>query len=93
MQTLLPWTTAFLASVNFCAFFAFWLDKQRAVCGGRRISESDLLTLAALGGSPAAYLARSMYRHKTRKQPFSSRLATIAGMQAAALIGCGFVFG
>ncbi len=34
------------------------------------------------GGSPAAFAARAMLRHKTRKQPFSWRLHLIALAQA-----------
>jgi uncharacterized membrane protein YsdA (DUF1294 family) len=44
-----------------------------------------LLTLALLGGSPGAYAGRAAFRHKTRKQPFSRELHTIAAFQLVAL--------
>lgn len=77
---------AFLA-VNCWTVLRFWQDKQRAIAGDRRIAESDLLALAALGGSPGALLARRWFRHKTRKEPFSTRLLLIVALQAGAAIG------
>ena len=44
--------------------------------------EARLLGWATAGGSPAAFAARAMLRHKTRKQPFSWRLHLIALAQA-----------
>ena len=71
-----------LAVINALSVLAFWIDKRIARQGGRRVSESNLLTLALLGGSPGALFARQRFRHKTRKQPFSSQLITICVMQA-----------
>ncbi len=48
--------------------------------------ERALLTLAALGGSPGALLARPVFRHKTRKQPFSAWLTLIVFAQGVALV-------
>lgn len=76
-----------LVAVNFCAFAAFGLDKARAEPGAWRISESTLLNLALIGGTPGAYAGRALFRHKTRKQPFSGRLHAIAVIQVAILAG------
>ena len=46
--------------------------------------------LALAGGSPGALLARRLFRHKTRKQPFSTQLFMIAAIQAGAAIGLAF---
>lgn len=81
--------TAIIA-VNFAAFAAFGIDKARAERGAWRISEGTLLRLASLGGTPGAYAGRALFRHKTRKQPFSGQLHTIAILQIvgiAALAG------
>ena len=75
----------YLAAINVAAFAAFGIDKARARAGAWRISEAKLLGLAFLGGSPGAYTGRRLFRHKTRKQPFSGGLHTIAALQIAAL--------
>ncbi len=72
--------------MNALTFFRFWQDKQRAGRGEWRVSESELLSLAFIGGTPAAFAARHLLRHKTRKQPFSMQLMAIAALQAAALL-------
>lgn len=70
-----------LIAVNFCAFAAFGIDKAKAEAGSWRILEGTLLNLALIGGTPGAYAGRALFRHKTRKQPFSARLHTIAVFQ------------
>ena len=75
----------YVVAINFAAFAAFGIDKMLAEAGQRRISEAKLLGLAVLGGSPGAYAGRCLFRHKTRKQPFSGELHRIALMQVAAL--------
>ncbi len=62
----------------------FGFDKQHAEAGRWRIAESTLLGLALIGGSLGAYSGRALFRHKTRKMPFSRILHRIA-------IGQGFV--
>jgi uncharacterized membrane protein YsdA (DUF1294 family) len=81
-----------LIAVNFLTFAAFGIDKARAEAGAWRISEAALLQLAFLGGTPGAYAGRALFRHKTRKQPFSDHLHTIAVLQIAALAGVAVAF-
>lgn len=76
-----------LVFVNGWTILAFRDDKQRAIAGTRRISESNLLGLALIGGSPGALVARQLFRHKTRKQPFSTQLFLIVALQLGAMIG------
>lgn len=76
-----------LVSLNSVTLALFGLDKMKARAGTRRIAESTLLGLALLGGTPGAYAGRAVFRHKTRKQPFSRQLHEIAVLQAAALAG------
>ena len=80
----------FAFTVNSITFALFGLDKARAEAGVRRISEATLLRLAFVGGTIGAYAGRRLFRHKTRKQPFSSNLHAIALLQALALGGAGW---
>lgn len=83
------WLIAMLAlvSINAWTFFRFGDDKNRAMTGQRRIPEANLLGLALIGGSPGALLGRHVFRHKTRKQPFSTQLFVIVVVQIGAAIG------
>lgn len=76
-----------LVALNLFTILRFHQDKQRAIAGERRIPEASLLGLALIGGTPGAFLARHWFRHKTRKQPFSTVLILIAMIQAGAIIG------
>ena len=87
MAPALPLALPFLAAVNAATLLAFRIDKNRALAGGWRIRETDLLSLALIGGTPAALLARPLFRHKTRKEPFTTRLLLIAALQAGGMLG------
>jgi uncharacterized membrane protein YsdA (DUF1294 family) len=76
-----------LIAVNFWTIHIWRQDKLRAIAGARRTSEASLLVLALIGGTPGAFFARHRFRHKTRKQPFSTWLVLIAVIQAGAIIG------
>lgn len=76
----------YLGVLNLATFAIFGFDKAAAVDRRSRVPERVLLTLAALGGTPGALLARPVFRHKTRKQPFSAWLVLIVFMQIVALI-------
>lgn len=78
---------AALLAVNLWTVLRFWQDKARARTGKRRIPEANLLGLALIGGTPGAYLARRLFRHKTRKQPFSTVLLLIATVQVGLMLG------
>jgi len=76
----------YVVAINAATFAAFALDKRAAGRRARRVPERRLLMLAALGGSPAALVAQQALRHKTRKEPFRTRLWAIVGVQVAALV-------
>lgn len=76
-----------LIFMNFLAFAAFGIDKARAEGGQWRVQESTLLLLALFGGTIGAYAGRALFRHKTRKQPFSNDLCMILVLQIIAAGG------
>ncbi|MDB5738928.1 MAG: cold-shock protein [Sphingomonas bacterium] len=84
---MLPPVALFLLTINLWTILRFRQDKAFAIAGARRIPEAKLLGLALIGGTPGALLARRIFRHKTRKEPFSTQLLVIAAVQAGALIG------
>ena len=86
------WVVPAVLAINLLTILCFATDKRAAERGGRRVRESTLLWLAAIGGSPAAFWARRRFRHKTRKQPFSLRLQLIAMTQAGMALGLGSLF-
>ena len=83
---LLEYLVFYVIAINFAAFAAFGIDKMLAEANAQRISESRLLSLALIGGSPGAYAGRHLFRHKTRKQPFSNMLHAIAALQLIGLV-------
>ena len=90
MQLTLANAATALIALNFIAFAAFGLDKAKAESGARRIAESTLLKLALFGGTIGAYAGRALFRHKTRKQPFSDNLFQVVLFQ---LVGAGALAG
>ncbi|PVA09908.1 DUF1294 domain-containing protein [Pelagivirga sediminicola] len=67
----------YLLIVNLITWLAFRRDKRRSETRDWRTPEKRLLTLAIIGGWPAAKLAQRWLRHKTRKQPFAWQLNLI----------------
>ena len=60
-----------LYAVTSCIAFALYgLDKSAARRGMWRTPELTLHAVSLIGGWPGALLAQSVFRHKTRKQPF-----------------------
>lgn len=72
--------------LNILTFVVYGLDKHSARIGGQRVPENVLLLLAFAGGTPAAYIARKYFRHKTIKRPFITRLRLILIVQIGVLL-------
>lgn len=93
---MILFAAVYLGVLNLVTLLIFGWDKAAAADkvrrGRSRVPERALLTLAALGGSPGALLARPIFRHKTRKQPFSAWLTLIVFVQAAAIVIGGAVW-
>ena len=75
-----------LLLLNVATLAAFWLDKRNAAKGNWRMPEANFLKLAILGGWPALKLGQRLFRHKTRKQPFASRLNLVSALNLVGLM-------
>ena len=64
------WLACWLVVVNLVTFAYYGLDKYFARLVIFRVPELALHTLSAIGGSPAAFLAMALFRHKTIKSSF-----------------------
>ncbi len=82
MLIVIVWLAA-----NLLAFWLFAADKRAAITGDRRTPENTLLLVSLLGGSPAAYAAQQIFRHKTRKQPFRTKFWMVVVFQAVVALG------
>lgn len=71
---------------NIITFFAYGIDKKRAIEGKWRISENKLILLAFFGGGPGAFIGMHFFRHKTRHFKFLILIPLFVIMQFA-LIG------
>ena len=66
-----PWVVlGAYAVLSFALFLLYGADKSAAQRGSRRTPEATLHVVALLGGWPGGLVARQMFHHKTRKQPF-----------------------
>ncbi|MGO7210198.1 DUF1294 domain-containing protein [Rhizobium ruizarguesonis] len=90
MIDIIKWALLFLA-LNLSVFSIYFMDKQAARHGRRRISERTLLILALIGGSLGALAAQQLLRHKTRKEPFRSILAAILILHGALIAVLAFL--
>ena len=81
---------SYLCSINLVTLAFFGIDKWRAGRKGFRIPEVVLLGLIGLGGSPLGFVARHLFRHKTRKTSFRLKFWLITILQII-LVGVNLV--
>ncbi len=67
------WAGALYLGASALCFALYAVDKQAAIAGRDRISESVLLSLGFVGGWPGAIVAQQLLRHKTSKLSFRIR--------------------
>ena len=80
---------AYAAGINLTTLGAYAYDKSVAAGSATlwRVPEAVLHLLALAGGTPAAFAAQQLLRHKTRKPGFRTWFWVIVAIQAAALGG------
>lgn len=78
-------TLSYIAIISLISIIITAKDKIRAIKGGRRTPEKELLTLSALGGSLAMLLTMLIIRHKTKHKKFMIGIPLIMILQAIAL--------
>ncbi|PKQ38179.1 MAG: DUF1294 domain-containing protein [Actinobacteria bacterium HGW-Actinobacteria-1] len=74
------------AGASALLFAIYYIDKTEAQRGGERVPENMLHLFAVLGGWPGALIARHLFRHKTRKQPFRTIFWGTVAMNCAGLV-------
>jgi len=68
---LLPLVVAIaVVGLSLLSYLMYWLDKEAAQGGARRIPEGTLHLVDLLGGWPGALIAQQQFRHKTVKASF-----------------------
>jgi uncharacterized membrane protein YsdA (DUF1294 family) len=78
----LPPLWLWLISINIVLFGLMGKDKFAATHkNSARTPEITLLTLTFAGGTPALLIGRWLFRHKTKKQTFSSAMYGILVLQ------------
>ena len=73
----------YLLAVNIVTFLLYGIDKYKAKKGKWRISESKLLTMAAIGGSIGAWAGMRLWHHKTMHKKFKYGIPVIIILQVA----------
>lgn len=73
-----------LLVINVLGFALMGFDKGRAVNGGYRVPERQLLLTALLGGAAGVWLGMCLFRHKTRHLLFSLGVPLLLILQSAA---------
>jgi uncharacterized membrane protein YsdA (DUF1294 family) len=82
------WELAWIAFTSVWAFLLFGFDKWRAGhTRRRRVAESSLCLLSAIGGWPGALLGIVVFRHKSSKPSFLFKFFLALVVWAALVVG------
>ena len=73
----------YLLAANVVTFILYGMDKYKAKKAKWRISETTLLTLAAIGGSIGAWAGMRIWHHKTMHKKFKYGIPVIIIFQVA----------
>ena len=76
----------YLLIINALGLLFMLIDKRKAIKNRWRIPEATLLGIGFLGGSLGCTIGMYLFRHKTRKIPFSLGLPLMLALQTALLL-------
>ena len=82
----------YFAAISLVSVIVTVYDKKAAKSGKRRIRESTLMLLSALGGSLAMYITMKKIRHKTKHKKFMIGIPIIMVIQIALIAYLYFVY-
>ena len=71
---------AYLIFISLITFFAYAIDKRKAIKKKYRTPEKILLTLSLLGGAFLGYPSMLIFRHKTTKEHWYFTFINILGI-------------
>ena len=71
---------AYLILLSIITFFAYGVDKRKAIKGVYRTKEKTLLTLSFFGGAFGGYPAMLIFRHKTKGEHWYFTFVNILGL-------------
>lgn len=77
--------------MSILAVLGYAWDKRAAIAGRRRVPETTLHLIEALGGWPGALLARRIWRHKTIKPAYRMTLAVIIFLHLVGWMAAGWL--
>lgn len=77
---------SWLIAITLVAFLTYGYDKAIAGSGRTRVPERVLLALTFAGGTIGAFVGRALFRHKTVKVSFRTKLLLVVGIQAILLL-------
>ena len=84
--TFFPFLLGAVGLLSLITLLCYGFDKRAAARQAQRTPEKTLHLLAVAGGWPGALIARPLFRHKTRKQPFTGIFWTTV-MVSSGLLG------
>lgn len=83
---------AYLLVLSVITFFAYRIDKRKAIKGAYRTKEKTLLGLSFFGGAFGGYPAMLIFRHKTKREHWYFTAVNLLGIALHILLMILFVF-
>ena len=71
---------AYLLLLSIITFFAYMIDKRKAINGSYRTKEKTLLLLSLFGGAFGGYPAMLLFRHKTKGEHWYFTFVNLLGI-------------